>query len=49
MIKPVSQGLGYAPPVILTTNVSVLPVSGNGNYAFVSKGYYDHLVMNMLL
>ena len=28
MIKSVSQGLGYAPPVTLTTNGSVLPVPG---------------------
>jgi hypothetical protein len=44
MIKPVSQGLGYAPPVTLTTNGSVLPVPGNGNLVFVLKHCYDHLV-----
>jgi hypothetical protein len=29
MVKPVSQRLGDAPPVILTTNGSVLPVPGS--------------------
>lgn len=28
MIKSVSQGFGYAPPVAVTTNGSVLPVLG---------------------
>ena len=49
MIKSVSQGLGYAPPVTLTTNGSVLPVPGNDNYAFVSKGYYGHLLLGPLV
>lgn len=31
MIQFVSQGLGYAPPVTLTSSGSVLPVPGNGN------------------
>jgi hypothetical protein len=48
MIKSVSQGLGYPPPITLTTNGSILPVPGNSNQAFVSKGYYDHLVMATL-
>lgn len=37
MIKPVSQGLGYVPPVTSTANGSVLPAPGNGNHALVSK------------
>jgi hypothetical protein len=45
MIKYVLQGLGYAPSVTLTTNVSVLPVSGNSKHAFVSKGYNGHIVV----
>lgn len=36
MIKSVSQGLGSALSVILTTNGSVLPVPGKDNYVFVS-------------
>jgi hypothetical protein len=43
MIKDVSQELGYAPPITLTTNDSVLPVPGHGNHDFVSKGCYEHL------
>jgi hypothetical protein len=43
MIKSVSQGLGYVIPVTLTINDSVLPVPENGNHAFVSKSYHDHL------
>jgi hypothetical protein len=49
MIKSVLEGLGYAPPVSLTTDGSVLSVPGNGRYTFVSKGYYDYLVMTTLL
>jgi hypothetical protein len=37
MIKSVSQGLSYAPPVTLTTNGSLLPVPRNSNHVFVSK------------
>lgn len=43
MIKSVSQGLGYAP--LITLNVSVLPFPGDGNCAFVLKGYYDHMLL----
>jgi hypothetical protein len=40
-----SQELVYAPPVAFTTNGSVLSAPGNGNHAFVSKGYYDLLFL----
>lgn len=37
MTKSFSQKLGYAPPIILTTNGSVLAVPENSYHAFVSK------------
>jgi hypothetical protein len=43
MIKSVSEGLGYAQLVTLTSNASVLPIPGNNNHAFVSGGCYNHL------
>jgi hypothetical protein len=49
MIKPVSRGLGYAPPVTLTTNDSIPSVPANDSHVLVSKGYYDHLVMTTTL
>lgn len=45
MIKSLSQGLGYASPIILTPNGSVLPAPGNSNHAFVSKGYCDQRLL----
>jgi hypothetical protein len=45
MIKFVSQWLGYALPVTLTTKRSVRFTPGNGSQAFVSKGYYDLIVI----
>ena len=51
MIKSVSQGLGYAPPVTLTTNGSVLPVPGialtflfQKVNVYLAKGLYGYLV-----
>ena len=43
MIKSVSQGLGYAPPVTLTTNGSVLPVPGMTIVSLFQRGVYSHL------
>lgn len=43
MMKPLSQGLGYAVPVTLTTKGSVLPGPRNGNHVFVSKVVYTIL------
>ena len=42
MIKSFSQTLGYAPPVTLATNGSVLP------HAFILKGYYGDPVVTTL-
>jgi hypothetical protein len=46
VIKPVSQGLGYVPPVTLTTNGFVLPVPGHSNHVFVSI-YITNLQPNL--
>jgi hypothetical protein len=47
MIKSVSQGLSYAPPINLITNRSILIVEEMdtmpGKHAFLSKVYYDQL------
>ena len=43
MIKPVSQGLGFAPPVSLTINGSVLPVPGMASMALFQKVVYNYL------
>jgi hypothetical protein len=40
-----SQGLACAPPVALTINASILPVSGKGSHVFVSGGCYDYLLL----
>jgi hypothetical protein len=40
--------LGYAPPVALTTNGSLVSVPGNSSHAFVSKGCYYHIVMTAM-
>ena len=37
MIKSVSQDLGYAPPITLTTNGSVLPVPGMATMSLFQK------------
>lgn len=43
-LTSVSQGLGYAPPVTLTINGSVLPVLEMHNHVFVLKGYMTTLL-----
>ena len=40
MIKSVSQKLGYAAPISLTINGSVLPVPGYGNHIFITKDLF---------
>ena len=58
MIKSVSQGLSYAQPVTLTTDASVLPITGNRSHVFILKGiittllwppFCDYFVMTVLL
>lgn len=41
--KPVSQALGYAPPIILTANGSVQPAPGMATMSFFQKVGYNHL------
>lgn len=43
MIKFVTQGLGYAPPVTLTTNGSVLPVQ-----EMTTMSIFQKVVMTIL-
>lgn len=43
MVKPVSQRLGDAPPVILTTNGSVLPAPGMAIISLLQKAGSNHL------
>lgn len=38
VIKYVSQRLGYAAPISLTKNGSVLPIPGYGNHIFTTEG-----------
>lgn len=43
MFKSISQVLGYGLPITLITNGFVLPIPESP--AFVSKGYYNHLLL----
>lgn len=44
--KPVSQRLGYAPPVTLTTSGSVLPVPGRAIMSLFQEVVYRHLAID---
>ena len=44
MIKSVSEGLGYAQLVTLTSNASVLPIPGNDNRVTC---YYEHPLLRL--